>query len=535
MGSGLEINNDTQFYINNTKLCQELFNNRFYIGCKTIHRFAPKKDVFFAVNPLDKKEVRFTYIDRMVHDAVYTIYRSVLEKNNGISCSFEITYQKIMSVMSGNPRQTNLKSNNARRVVLRDSLLKLASTDIFIDASSLCSGEPPENYIFYGRLIQLREITPPEGSEQGKSKAGKTDRFEVSGTMPLFAYAEAAGKNNAQIVFYPAKVLDYPVYNLSKLDDEAKKTYPAALSPLKGKSYPRKADRFLSKADEYELSANTKKKSPLTYENVLDRMMIKHYLIRRIMILRNGSFSTKNKNINEISFIYSATIQKRKYWLGLIPELYGKYYKVNRKWRPDLPESAAYTLSSFFDDLDESKKIRNDVAEYTEALLCSWLYHGFINDASKKTDGDMITGVSINDAGEYLSEVIYFESENSKYKKIYCHICESQDEGQNEVLNHKQSRESCRRISGGLYAYHLSNLKKKPERFELENAKQYSVIFYAAAKPEDSIGYLSDEEAAAGSADEKKPKNEIVFLCADSFIYPDDRRKHYKENMSENQ
>ena len=147
----------------------------------------------------------------------------------------------------------------------------------------------------------------------------------------------------------------------------------------------------------------------------------------------------------------------------------------------------------------------------------------------------MITGVSINDAGEYLSEVIYFESENSKYKKIYCHICESQDEGQNEVLNHKQSRESCRKISDGLYAYHLSNLKKKPERFELENAKQYSVIFYAAAKPEDSIGYLSDEEAAAGSADEKKPKNEIVFLCADSFIYPDDRRKHYKENMSENQ
>ena len=115
-------------------------------------------EVTFSVNPLDNKEVRFTYLDRMVHDAVYTIYHNHLEKNHGINPKFEINYQMIMSVMSGKPQQTNLKFNNARRVVLRDSLLKLASIDIFIDASSLYPDEPQNNYIFYGKLIQLKEM-----------------------------------------------------------------------------------------------------------------------------------------------------------------------------------------------------------------------------------------------------------------------------------------------------------------------------------------------------------------------------------------
>ena len=118
----MKITSNTQFCINNTKLCQELFSNRFYVGYKMVHRFAKDMEVTFSVNPLDNKEVRFTYLDRMVHDAVYTIYHNHLEKNHGINPKFEINYQMIMSVMSGKPQQTNLKFNFRKRAEDRGTL-----------------------------------------------------------------------------------------------------------------------------------------------------------------------------------------------------------------------------------------------------------------------------------------------------------------------------------------------------------------------------------------------------------------------------
>lgn len=482
-----------------------------------IHKFADKKEVVFAVNPLDNKEVRFTYLDRMVHDAVYTIYQNHLEKNHGIKPSFEINYQMIMSVMSGKPQQTNLKSNNARRVVLRDSLLKLASTDIFIDGSSLYPDEPQNNYIFCGKLIQLKEITPTAETETSGKRRRTAERFEVSGTMPLFDYAEMVGKNNAQIVYYDAKVLNYPVFNPSKLESGDEKIYPTVLSKRKQTNYLRKGDNddFVSKFNDFDRylenkKRNGEKKTDSRYENTLNRMMIKHYLVHRIMILKNGKYSSKNININEIRFIYQTTIHKRKFNVGLIPELYGNYYKVNRRWKQNEPESPAYTISSYRDDEDESRKILNDVREYTEALICSWLYHGFIKDASKKTEGNLLTGVTINDAGEYLADVIFFELENSELKKIYCHISKTQSDDSFFTL--KQSRELCRKYDDGIYLYHISNLRKS-NKLILEKDTEYVIRFYSLA------------------ASEKEAEKEVIYLCEDSFEYPADRRNTYKENL----
>ena len=508
----MKITSNTQFCINNTKLCQELFSNRFYVGYKMVHRFAKDMEVTFSVNPLDNKEVRFTYLDRMVHDAVYTIYHNHLEKNHGINPKFEINYQMIMSVMSGKPQQTNLKFNNARRVVFRDSLLKLASIDIFIDASSLYPDEPQNNYIFYGKLIQLKEITPTAETEASGKGRRTAERFEVSGTMPLYDYAEMVGKKNPQIVYFDAKVLNYPVFNPGKLESGDEKKYPTALPKRSEANYPRKADSddFDSKFVDFDRYLNNqkrngKKKTDPRYENTLDRMMIKHYLVHRIMILKNRNYSIEYKNIKEIKLIYQTTIRKRKLNVGLIPELYGNYYKVNRRWKQDELESPAYTIGSYRDDEDESRKILSDVREYTEALLCSWLYHGFITDVSKKAEDNLMTGATINDAGDYLADVIFFELENIEFKKIYCHISETQSEDSFYSLKH--NKELCRKYGEGKYLYHISNLRKS-KKLNLENYKEYSIRFYT----------LKEEE------------KEVIYLCEDNFEYPAKRRNTYNAN-----
>ena len=101
----ITINKGTQFCMNNTKLCSELFSNHFYDNTLMLHEFAKGTTVEFAVNPRSGKPVRFTYFDRMVHDALYSIYRDYINNNPLSSGGCATDYQQIIKVLTGNTHE----------------------------------------------------------------------------------------------------------------------------------------------------------------------------------------------------------------------------------------------------------------------------------------------------------------------------------------------------------------------------------------------------------------------------------------------
>ena len=200
------INKKTTFCMNNSKLCQELFANHFEVGYVMIHDVTKDRTVEFSVNPLDRRQVRFTYFDRMVHDALYTIYQDYLNKNEGARNGCEINYQLLLKVMTGNSQQTNLKREGSLRLILRDSLLKLAATDIYIDASIRGARTKPN--VFFGKLVNLEQL--PQAAEDSENAKRHDDRFVISGNMPLSTTPTASAGEADRSSIIPPRRWDMP-------------------------------------------------------------------------------------------------------------------------------------------------------------------------------------------------------------------------------------------------------------------------------------------------------------------------------------
>lgn len=465
------INKKTTFCMNNSKLCQELFANHFEVGYVMIHDVAKDRTVEFSVNPLDKRQVRFTYFDRMVHDALYTIYQDYLNKNEGARNGCEINYQLLLKVMTGNSQQTNLKREGSLRLVLRDSLFKLAATDIYIDASIRGARTKPN--VFFGKLVNLEQL--PQAAEGSENAKRHDDRFVISGNMPLFDYANSIGRRSGQIVYYPAEAMGYAVAKL----DRAEGNFPRELI-------------VLSKPDEavtYGRKAEADPEPQEVYRNTVNRMMIKHYMMRKIMVIRRGKCPENFKIVN-----YLSTLNPRKNpgSQGMVMDLFGTYYKLHSR----CGENSAEMIHHFSTDSEKNRDIIvKEVAEYTEALLCTWLYYGFIIDAVKNKDGKKVTGVTLRDTNEFL-DVLFFEpKESDDFEKVYCHI-EERNSG-NNFFEEASENERCRKMYGK-YIYDLNKLTGSKLVFQM--GMYYKVTF------------ISDKQK----------------LCSGSFVYPDEVRKVFK-------
>lgn len=481
----ITINKGTQFCMNNTKLCSELFSNHFYDNTLMLHEFAKGATVEFAVNPRSGKPVRFTYFDRMVHDALYSVYQDYLNKNPLSSGGCATNYQQILKVITGNPNESPLKADTPIRTVLRHSLLKLASTDIYIDATALQSPDAPSPFIFFGNLVQLEETAKPESDEEeseGKTKK-RDDCFVISGRMPLFDYAESVGLKNGQLVYYPAKALNYPVVKTGI------NGYFKGLSTREDKNYKR-APLF---------DNMPKPEAGNVYKSTFNKKMIKHYLMHRIMVLKSGKCP---ENFNIIRFLATKKERKKTVVSGMIVDVFQSYYELNKKRGEKAPENAEDMLRSFAACSDaEKKKLLDEVKEFTEAQLCTWIYHGFITSAIKRKDGKEFTGVTITEPQSYEAAIYLKPKAEYENEKVYCHV-----ESDNAAFHKlKTSRELCRKIKSGKnrtvkYMYYLSKLsgneKDSETAMRLENGKEYTAAFFRE----------SDDEP----------------LCSFNFTYPND-------------
>lgn len=296
--------------MNNSKLCQELFANHFEVGYVMIHDVTKDRTVEFSVNPLDRRQVRFTYFDRMVHDALYTIYQDYLNKNEGARNGCEINYQLLLKVMTGNSQQTNLKREGSLRLILRDSLLKLAATDIYIDASIRGARTKPN--VFFGKLVNLEQL--PQAAEDSENAKRHDDRFVISGNMPLFDYANSIGRRSGQIVYYPAEAMGYAVAKLDRAEGNFPRELIVLSEPVETVTYGRKAEADPEPQE--------------VYRNTVNRMMIKHYMMRKIMVIRRGKCPENFKIVN-----YLSTLNPRKNpgSQGMVMDLFGTYYKLHSR------------------------------------------------------------------------------------------------------------------------------------------------------------------------------------------------------------
>lgn len=180
----------SKIYLNNTKLANEIYSNNFNVGDITGVNVGVTTASYYAVNPIDKKEVEFSYYDRAVADAIYTICKNKFD--NAKPPVF--TLGQVLRVMSCDMSQTLTK---CKKAALVKSIAKLASTVIAI----VCVDEyKSRNVKSIGKIMRPFLPLPQEKAEKMLNNTGK---FQLAMLMPLYEYAE----NIKQMISIPPELL----------------------------------------------------------------------------------------------------------------------------------------------------------------------------------------------------------------------------------------------------------------------------------------------------------------------------------------
>lgn len=181
-------NDKNRMVTNNSNIFSDIIENNFEVGKKekiNVGGSGTKNELIveYAINPSLKKIncVTFNYFDRVVMDAISTIY----EQKESVSHRITFSYTEILRTMSGNENQ---KMTENFRNAIDKSVKKFASTDIIIDYTKefkkryKVKGAKAERFL-YGKMLDIEET-------------GKADRYEIISQMPCFAYAKEIGQIN---------------------------------------------------------------------------------------------------------------------------------------------------------------------------------------------------------------------------------------------------------------------------------------------------------------------------------------------------
>lgn len=173
---------------NNSNVFNDIIENGFEVGKKekiNVGSGTGKKELIveYAINPSleEIKTVSFNYFDRVVMDAICTIY----EQKENISSKITFSYTEVLRTMSGD--QSQKLTDNFRKAI-DESVKKFASTLIIIDYTqefkkrNNVKGAKAERFI-YGKMLPVVETDKP-------------DHYEIIAEMPCFTYAKEIGQIN---------------------------------------------------------------------------------------------------------------------------------------------------------------------------------------------------------------------------------------------------------------------------------------------------------------------------------------------------
>ncbi len=277
---------EIDYYINNCKVAdclrKKLFEygsfkdqwNKVEVGSKKKGDSAEK--IFTKVKLVreDADEIApIDYFDMMVADAIYSLWTSL-----GMD---EITPLDIHRVMAGDAERTMTK--NSREEIV-SSVDKLASTRIIIDCKDEMTGRKngKANLSYDDWFIDCEKIEY-EGDEEKERATDKNGRekkqkikYIINDNMPIYSYAEDLG----QIIKVPISLLD--TRNMPVRSSKGKEE----------KEEDKKTRKMLDKDGEARLRKNSR--------DTDDVVMLKHILIRRIEVMKNGHNDVSERRISLI-------------------------------------------------------------------------------------------------------------------------------------------------------------------------------------------------------------------------------------------
>ncbi len=176
-----------KIYINNCKLVKEIFSNNFNVGKKdSIVVGRNNLRIVYAINPKSKKEVVFSFYDKIVLDGVYTIYEN--SESAVFNSPTVFSLRELLHAISCKETQS---LSDEKKAALEKSVKKLSETEIIIDCKEEYKKRGIDKEGFYcGKLLDLEKTS------------GKQAKYSLKRAISVFEYAEDLG----QIIAVPPKL-----------------------------------------------------------------------------------------------------------------------------------------------------------------------------------------------------------------------------------------------------------------------------------------------------------------------------------------